>query len=61
MLMLLGEHLDRRPARDPVRAGVDLGHELLARRLQLREVLILVAQVVIGRDQIGLRDLHRRL
>ena len=25
------------------------------------EVLVLVAQVVIGRDQIGLRDLHRRL
>jgi hypothetical protein len=44
MLVLLAEHLDRRPTGS---SGVDLGHERLTCPLERREVLVLIPQVVI--------------
>ena len=52
---------EQRLERGAMRARVDIGHERLARRLELREARISRAEVVIGRDQIGLRDPHGRL
>jgi hypothetical protein len=57
MLMLLAEQHHRRLARRAVRPRVDIGHELLARLLQRLPVRILLAEVVIGGNQIRFGDL----
>jgi hypothetical protein len=56
-----GEHLDRGPLRDPVGTGVDLLAELLTRSLELGEAGVLLTQVGVLGDEVGLADLHRRL
>jgi hypothetical protein len=56
----LRDHLDRDPAGHPVHPVVHLGHELLARLLELGEQSVLVAQVRVSGDQVGLGDFHRR-
>ena len=61
VLVLLPEQHHRRLAGRAVRPRVDIGHELLARPLQRPPIRILLAEVVIGRDQIRLRDRDRRL
>ena len=58
---LLREHQLRRALRDPVNAAVHARAERAAGVLELREGRVVGAQVVIGRDQIGLRDPDRRL
>ena len=58
---LIGEHDRRRPPRDPVLARVDAVAERLAGGLELGEVRVSAAQVVLGRDQIGPGDPDRRL
>jgi len=56
------EQQDRgRLARDAMLARVDALPERAAGVLELREGRIIRAQVVIGRDQIGLRDPNGRL
>ena len=60
-LAFLGEHHRRRATGDPMLTRVDALTELHARPLERNEVLIAVAEVVVGRDQIGLRDPDRRL
>ncbi len=51
----------RRLLRRAVRPGVHIGHPLLARRLELRPRSVGRAEVVIGGQQIGLRDPDCRL
>ena len=58
-LALLGEHHHRRSTRDSVLARVHPLTERLALGLQLGEVLIRRAEVVIGRDQVRPGDPHR--
>ena len=54
---LVGQQLDRRPASLAVLARVDLVAERIARGPQLGERAVLVKEVGLGRDEIGLGDL----
>lgn len=55
-LVLLREARDGRLHRGAVRPRVDIDHPLLARRFELRPGLIGRPEVVIGGQQVGLRD-----
>ena len=59
--LLLGQHLHRRPPGHPMRAGVDVRAELLARRFQTAPMVIDGQQVRLGGHQVGLGHLHGRL
>ena len=60
-LVLSRQADQRRLLRRAMHSRVDVRHPLLARGLQLRERSVGRPEVVICREQIGLRDLHRRL
>ena len=55
----LGQHLDRGPAGDPMRATVHQVAERLAGCFEVGERVIGVAQVRLRGHQVGLRELHR--
>jgi hypothetical protein len=57
----LGKQLGWRPAGHPVRPGVDQLAEPRARRFQLGEAVVAIAQVDLGGDQVPLGDAHGRL
>ena len=58
--LFLGQHLRRCPPGGPVHPGVHPVTELLTRLFQLSEAGVLLSQVHLGRDQIGLGDPHTR-
>ena len=60
-LLLLEEHLDRRPPGHPMLTAIDLGHPRLTRIDQLGPSGVVAARVRVGGHQVGLSDPHRRL
>jgi hypothetical protein len=58
---LLGEHIDGRALGLGVPAGVDSCHDREAGHFQCGEARVILQQVGLGRNQVGLGDLDGRL